>query len=77
MLAFGTEGHRTDKSIKDLAAECFPHKKKAQANSWARNGLRRLVRAKLVEKDARGVFKHSVDGRNVAKKLSDVKAESK
>jgi len=77
MLAFGTEGHRTDKAIKDLAAECFPHKKKAQANSWARNGLRRLVRAKLVEKDARGVFKQSVEGRNIAKKLSDMKAESK
>lgn len=74
MLAFGVEGHRTDKSIKDLAAECFPHKKKAQANSWARNGLRRLVRAKLVEKDARGVFKQSVEGRTLAKKLSDVKA---
>jgi hypothetical protein len=73
MLALGTEGHRLPKSIKDLAAECFPHKKKAQANSWARNGLRRLVRAKLVERGARGVFKQSIEGRNLAKKLSEAK----
>lgn len=77
MLALGTEGQRTDKTIKDLAAECFPNKTKAKANSWTRNGLRRLVRAKFLEKDGRGVFKHSVEGRAVAKKLEELKAAKK
>lgn len=77
MLALGTEGHRTEKTIKQLADECFPNKKKAQANSWIRNGLRRLVRAKFLEKDGRGVFKHTVDGRNVAKKLEETKSAKK
>lgn len=77
MLALGTEGHRTEKTIKALADECFPNKKKAQANSWVRNGLRRLVRAKFLEKDGRGVFKHTVEGRNVAKKLEEAKSAKK
>lgn len=77
LLALGTEGHRTEKTIKALADECFPNKKKAQANSWTRNGLRRLVRAKFLEKEGRGVFKQTVDGRNVAKKLEELKSAKK
>jgi hypothetical protein len=77
MLALGTEGPRVEKAIKDLANDCFPNKNKAQANSWARNGLRRLVRAKLLEKDERGVFKQSPEGRTVAKALGVLKAAKK
>jgi len=77
MLALGTEGHRTEKAIKDLATECFPNKKKVQANSWTRNGLRRLVRAKFLEKDSRGVFKQSLEGRVIAKILEVMKDAKK
>jgi len=69
ILVLGTEGHRTDKTIADMAAACFPNKKKVQANSWVRNGLRRLVRAKLLEKSGRGLFKQTLEGREVAKKV--------
>jgi hypothetical protein len=69
ILALGTEGHRADKEISIMATECFPNKKKAQANSWIRNGLRRLVRAKLVEKTGKGLFKQTAEGRELAKKV--------
>jgi len=73
LLNLGTEGHRHEKSIAAMAAECYPNKAKAKGNSWIRNGLRRLMRAKLLEKDARGIFKQSLEGREVAKKLVEKK----
>lgn len=42
-------------SLEDIAAKCFANKGK-KSNSWARNSLRRLVRAGLVKKIGRGEY---------------------
>lgn len=73
LLAFGTSGHRTVHTIEGIAATCWPTKKAVQANSWVRNSLRRLVRGGLVEKEDRGQYKQSEEGRSIAKRLAELK----
>jgi len=60
-------GVRTIMSITELAEGCFKSKGRKQSNSWARNSLRRLVQAGLVEKVDRGQYRVSESGR---KKIS-------
>jgi hypothetical protein len=44
----------------------FKGKKKSQANSWARNSLRRLVRGGLVKKVGRGTYEATAKGKKRA-----------
>lgn len=67
-------GKRTDFTIAEIAAGCWKNKPKAQANSWARNCLRRLVRSSLIEKQDRGVYRVSQKTRNALAKVADKKA---
>jgi hypothetical protein len=59
---------KNDQTIKALADKCFPSKTKVQANSWARNALRRPVRAGLIKKVERGTYKLTAKGTNLLKK---------
>lgn len=58
-------GARPIATISTLASECFFGKADtvAQANSWTRNSLRRLVRGEWVEKFVRGSFRITTKGR--------------
>lgn len=49
--------------INALAAICFPNEG-AKANSWVRNSLRRLVRARWVEKVGTGTYRLTDEGRS-------------
>lgn len=68
LLALGTEGHRKSLTLKDMASAAFPNMKKTKAGYTVRNALRRLVRGRLVEKEARGTYIQTEDGRKQAKK---------
>jgi hypothetical protein len=48
--------------ISDIA-KCFKGKTKAQANSWVRNSLRRLVRGGLVKQVSRGTYTLTAKGK--------------
>ena len=52
-------GKRVEMGIPDLATSCWKNKSKFQSNSWVRNSLRRLVRAKMIDKLARGAYRIS------------------
>lgn len=65
LAAFNVAGPRETRKIPDLAATCFPQCTEPQANSWVRNSLRRLIRAKLIEKESRGMFKLTPSGRKL------------
>ena len=56
-------GVRTIMTITGLSEGCFKSQGRRQANSWARNSLRRLVWAGLVEKVDRGKYRVSGAGR--------------
>jgi hypothetical protein len=64
--AFNKDGVRESKTLAAIAASAYPTRKRAQANSWVRNSLRRLVRAKLVERTARGTYCLTKKGRSAA-----------
>lgn len=66
-------GTRTIVTIPELSAECFfgEAETQAQANSWTRNSLRRLVRAGWVEKFIRGSYRIGVVGRTKLKFVSE------
>lgn len=53
----------------DLASLCWPTTAKVKANSWARNALRRPVRAQLVKRVADGLYVATAKGRRVAKEV--------
>jgi hypothetical protein len=57
-----------DMALSDLAKAAFPSSNKAEGNSWARNSLRRPVRAGFVEKSARGEYKITAAGKRCIKK---------
>lgn len=57
----------TTMSIADIAGAAFKSKPKAQANSWVRNSLRRLVRGSFVEKTDRGEYKATALGKRRTK----------
>jgi len=65
LCSFGDYKGGEEISIAELAKETFPTKSKAQANSWVRNSLRRLVRGSLVEKTDRGTYKLTKAGRGL------------
>jgi len=52
-------------TLTELSA-LFKGKKKSQANSWARNSLRRLVRGGLVKKVGRGTYEATAKGKKRA-----------
>jgi hypothetical protein len=58
------EGARTEITIPDLL-KVFKSSAatKAQANSWVRNSLRRLVTGEFIEKTSRGVYRMTEKGR--------------
>lgn len=57
-------GSREEITIPDLIKVFQPSADtKAQANSWVRNSLRRLVTGELIEKTARGVYRVTEKGR--------------
>ena len=56
-------GARPVLSIVEIADRCFKSQGKKRSNSWARNSLRRLVIAGLVEKVERGAYRISEPGR--------------
>jgi hypothetical protein len=70
------EGVRPEMTIKELA-KAFKNTAEtvAQANSWARNCLRRLVTGKFVEKLQRGVYRVSEPGRKRANR-AEARAEA-
>lgn len=70
-------GKRQDFTIEEMAAGAFKSKSKAQGNSWVRNCLRRLVRAKLVDKQDRGVYRVATKTRNALAKLRNEQAAKK
>lgn len=47
---------RSRSTLTELAEACWPRKPKAKANSWVRNSLRRLVRARLVREADAGAY---------------------
>jgi len=49
--------------INALATNCFSDKSAGQANSWVRNSLRRLVRAKWAEKVGKGTYRLTSTGK--------------
>jgi len=49
--------------INALATNCFADQPASKANSWVRNSLRRLARAKWVEKVGKGTYRLSENGR--------------
>jgi hypothetical protein len=59
------KGARNPLKIADIAKRCFGKKAKdeAQANSWTRNSLRRLVTGGWVEKMERGLYRIDEKGR--------------
>lgn len=57
------KGKRAVKALTEMASACFGNKKKAQANSWIRNSLRRLVVGGWVEKVERGAYRVTEKGR--------------
>ena len=65
LCSFGAYKGGEEISIAELAKETFATKPKAQANSWTRNSLRRLVRGGLVEKTERGTYKLTKAGRGL------------
>ncbi len=56
-------GSREIFTIDDLAESCWKSKSRAQANSWVRNSLRRLIRGGVVEKVERGQYRIADSGR--------------
>jgi hypothetical protein len=52
--------------INALATNCFSDQTSSTANSWVRNSLRRLVRAKWVEKVGKGTYRLTDKGRERA-----------
>lgn len=60
---FTLTGDREVLTIVALSKQSFPSKKAKEANSWTRNGLRRLIRAGLLEKVERGSYRITVKGR--------------
>ena len=52
--------------INALATNCFSDQTSSMANSWVRNSLRRLVRAKWVEKVGKGTYRLTEKGREWA-----------
>lgn len=68
-------GKRQDFTIVEVAGGCWKNKPKAQANSWVRNCLRRLVRAGMVEKQDRGVYRIATKTRSALAKIAAEKSE--
>lgn len=61
------KGPTTSHTIEALAAEVFTAEKLSRANSWVRNCLRRLVRAKLILKTKPGSYRIGSAGRAIMK----------
>lgn len=79
-VAGDNKGERKQKSLADVAEECFvatQKRGKAQANSWVRNSLRRLVRGGWLEKVERGTYRITEKGRKRMLRLEESKKESK
>lgn len=68
-------GKRQDFTIVEMAMGCWKSKSKAQANSWVRNSLRRLVTSGLIEKQERGLYRVAQKTRNALAKMVEAKAE--
>jgi hypothetical protein len=69
-------GKRVEIGIPELADACWKHKTKFQSNSWTRNSLRRLIRAKLIDKQKRGVFRISELARKMFAKADEEQKSS-
>jgi len=67
---FEVKGDREVRTIDELAAEAFKTASVSvkKANSWARNSLRRPVRAGLVEKPEPGSYRLTALGRKIVNK---------
>jgi hypothetical protein len=64
---FAGKGRPSAKTIGQMAEGAFPTLKVAQANSWTRNSLRRLVRAGFLTKLERGRYVITAAGRAALK----------
>jgi predicted transcriptional regulator len=70
-LVFKTLARSKELTLEALAEKCFTKKGARKANSWARNSLRRLVRAGLVKRVDEGTYRLG------SKKLQHVKLDAK
>ncbi len=62
---FDLKGEREVRSIEQLGKEAFRSQSTVKAYSWARNSLRRLIRARLLEKVAPGSYRLAAETRAI------------